>query len=111
MTDFKAHNSRFSPFSDFVKLMVKESEVASNPVTSIQRVSLKSKSQDSQGKGKGKGTVLNTSSNKKTPVCYYCEKGHCIDKCKGFAEKSIGDRWSFVKSKRLFWLSIKKAYG
>ena len=83
----------FPPFSEFLKFIVREANIACNPITSFQ--SLKGKELQ---RVSSFVTKLTETTNSNYNKCFLCDKTHRPDDCPLFLSKSLEDRRTFVKS-------------
>ena len=120
----KENGRGFPPFSEFRAFMVNESNIACDPVTSLQ--SLKGNQQDESIK-KGKSdqskktygvsafaTETNEGSRqnfqKVNPNCIYCHKEHPLDECKVFLSRPVSEIKAFIMEKGLCFGCLKRGH-
>ena len=126
VADAKELHGRFPLFSVFVKFLVKEADIANDPVTALQSF----ESTDNKVEDKKRYTSFVRDGRKKTArafashsegvdpntkaksfsslraapikVCTFCEKQyHDIDSCRNFLAKPLEERKRFAQTKRL----------
>lgn len=119
---WKEEKSLFPPFKEFIEFVTKEATIACDPVTSLQSLKEVSDGQKSskmpnrQEKGyRGSRTFLAevTEKDKKPPEqtpkisCTFCNRPHELDDCRAFLNKSLAERKTFIKEKRLCFASLQ----
>ena len=112
--DWKERGRTFPPFKEFTRFMVKESNIACDPITSIQ--ALKGNDRNTSDKNSHKVGQFrqaralatdvsekgkSTDNEQKEIKCVLCSKGHDIDDCKIFLSKSLEDRKNYCMIKGL----------
>ena len=112
--DWKERGRTFPPFKEFTRFMVKESNIACDPITSIQ--ALKGNDRNTSDKNSHKVGQFrqaralatdvsekreSTNNEQKEIKCVLCSKGHDIDDCKIFLSKSLEDRKNYCMIKGL----------
>ncbi len=133
---WKEEKGDFPPFSEFVKFVVKESDIACDPVN-LRRVGKDEDPKRSryqgygkqggkfpvQYNGKSRNTLVtkseedNPNNNEKTKVenptansCTLCKGDHELDSCQEFYKMDIKERKEFTKSKGLCFGCLKQGH-
>jgi hypothetical protein len=111
----------FPPFVDFMKFVVKEADIACDPVTSFTSLKLESQSRENVNpnryglrktaeKNVFSTGVKNTPAvkqpedsprNKMETSCRLCKRGHVLDVCNVFMSKPLQDRKQFAIENQL----------
>ncbi|XP_050413224.1 uncharacterized protein LOC126827753 [Patella vulgata] len=128
--DWRIERMTFPPFVEFAKFIDKESNIACDPVTSLQQPgkelnqpdSLRYNNKSSWSSDKSHfrrppGNVgsfaTNSSENyipsrskvyenaPRQPVCFFCKDPHILDRCSVFLKKRIDDRKDFLRNNKL----------
>ncbi|CAB4032134.1 Hypothetical predicted protein [Paramuricea clavata] len=114
--DWKEKNHNFPPFSEFVKYLVTESNIACDPVISRFK-------EDDSKKAKGRPrNILATRSEEgdqskerpngeaKQTTCILCNRPHELNSCQSFCAKDIIDRKEFLYSlqQRQKWVRLRR---
>lgn len=104
--DWEEEYDEFPPFSEFVKFLSKESDIANNPVTSLMAIRKESfvKYDRKQGSRKGVSHVVETQDVK---TCRFCSKSHHLSECPEFSKKSYLDKRAYVFKERLCYCCMK----
>ncbi|XP_060585528.1 uncharacterized protein LOC132741396 [Ruditapes philippinarum] len=114
----------FPSFKEFVNFVSKEARIASDPVTSVFSVKgnlsspcdrgmkLSSKENKSQGRSYLSHTQDTNRSSSSFPniSCPLCQGPHNIDVCASFLKKSVVDRKTFIKEKRLCFGCLRSGH-
>jgi hypothetical protein len=109
---WKEDNKKFPPFSEFVNYLVREADIACDPINNRQPRKEDGGSKPPFGKPRrafDKGRSLRTHSDDKndgenkpmTKVCTLCNGTHELDSCKKFLEMDMKARKEFAKTKGL----------
>ncbi|KAJ8017937.1 hypothetical protein HOLleu_44344 [Holothuria leucospilota] len=130
VSDWKDNGKGFPPFKEFIQFMIRESNIACDPVVSLQALKSSSIGEKSKaGVGKNErvkqtgSTAFSTkvvgensdkgekSKSKSFKVkCFLCSQAHHIDDCPLFLKWSLGERKTFIKEKRLCYGCIKPGH-
>ena len=117
---YKQDHKRFPPFAIFANFVSEEAKISCDPVTSLQSLhSNDSPSKGARHNGNSKGgsrtlgrSFLSESSQQEKSdstnttnlyldTCQLCGSSHNLDVCTQFLTKSLSDRKSFIKGKKL----------
>ena len=124
--NWKEEKDSFPPFSEFVKFVVKEADIACDPVN-LRKINKEEDSKRPKNQGDGASgrkfpirhernprNIMATNKSEETdpndtnqarnegPVansCIFCKGHHELDSCEGFCNKDIGERKEYAKSK------------
>ena len=105
VNEWTVGKGNFPPFSCFVDLLYKESEIANEPFTLLSGPS-KSENAKSGDGFRDRGSSVpkkekGTSHAVKSPRCLFCEETHWLSKCKSFLDRSEAEKKSFVYKHKL----------
>ncbi|KAJ8038907.1 hypothetical protein HOLleu_16467 [Holothuria leucospilota] len=118
LADWEAKGKGFPPFSQFRQFVVKEADIACNPITSFQ--ALKGfQSDDTKGKRvKGAQGARNFATEvsevskpgKAKGRCVLCQGDHKLDYCKQFLSKTLKDRKAYAKDNYLCYGCLRRGH-
>ncbi len=106
VSDYKEKARCFPPFSEFMKFVVKEAEIACEPITTMKTIKPKEVKDHKRTPGASCLSIDSketTSNHKETnsKKCALCEKSHHLVNCKLFKNKDIESRKTLIREKRL----------
>ena len=116
--EWKEKNRSFPPFSEFVKYLVTESNIACDPVNmykfnkeddpkKTKRPPLNVKNDQTREGLRRRNTLLTGSQENDQPTCALCNGQHDLDSCQEFCAKDIKDRKEYAKAKGLCFGCLK----
>ena len=118
VANWKEDYKIFPPFTEFVKFIVKEANIACDPVTSLQ--SLKSTDRSNKGDQKRSAGVSSFYTGTTQPMsdrgpqrqpCLLCDRvNHHLDECRIFLAKTLKERKEFASSKGLCFGCMNKGH-
>ncbi|XP_022102427.1 uncharacterized protein LOC110985605 [Acanthaster planci] len=125
--EWKEKHNKSPPYTEFVKFVVKEADLACDPVTSLQslkaeRPSSESTKQDARSARKeskraaGASTFSTATETKRKggfqdEVCLLCEKrSHQLDDCRSFLSKTLEERKQFVMKRGLCFACLTQGH-
>ena len=112
VNEWKAQNRSFPPFSEFVKYLVSESNIACNHVNickfnkgddfkKMKRSPLNVKNDQTREEHRPGNTLLAGSQENDQSTCVLCNGQHDLDSCREFCSKDIKDKKEYAKVKGL----------
>ncbi len=136
--NWREENDSFPPFSEFVKFIVKEADIACDPVN-LRKINKEEDNKRPKNLGGGGGTpggkfpvrhdrnprnTMATKSEEDDPndanrpknenptasSCIFCKGSHELDSCEGFCKKDIHERKEYTKSKGLCFGCLKQGH-
>ena len=136
--NWREENDSFPPFSEFVKFIVKEADIACDPVN-LRKINKEEDNKRPKNVGGGGGTpggkfpvrhdrnprnTIATKSEEDDPndanrpknesptasSCIFCKGSHELDSCEGFCKKDIHERKEYTKSKGLCFGCLKQGH-
>ena len=121
VSDWKEADRGFPPFSEFRNFIVKEANIACDPVTSLQSLRELTKPETNPLRPKrienanSLLTEVNEDSTKgsralEVSKCAFCDKIHNIDVCRLFQTKPMEEQKSFAKENDLCYACLKKGH-
>ncbi len=136
--NWREENDSFPPFSEFVKFIVKEADIACDPVN-LRKINKEEDNKRPKNVGGGGGTpggkfpvrhdrnprnTMATKSKEGDPndanrpknenptasSCIFCKGSQELDSCEGFCKKDIHERKEYTKSKGLCFGCLKQGH-
>ena len=107
---FKQAYNYFPSFEDFANFLMKESDIACDPVLSMRSVvEARKKLSSSQPERKVVAHSVKSSTTKR--YCFHCEKDHYLFRCESFAELPLVGRFEVVKRHKLCFNCLRTGHG
>ena len=113
VADWKERGMGFPPFSEFRKYIVKEANIACDPITSLQSfkpVQVNNPRVLKPRNTPGAHSFLTEVSNINDDKCVFCKNLHNIDDCKSFASKKVEECRDFARANGLCFGCLKKGH-
>ena len=134
--NWKEEKDSFPPFSEFVKFVVKEADIACNRVK-LRKINKEEDSKRPKNQGdaasgrkfpirheRNSRNIMATKSEETDPndtnqarnegpvanSCIFCKGHHELDSCEGFCKKDIGERKEYAKSKGLCFGCLRQGH-
>ena len=134
--NWKEERNSFPPFSEFVKFVVKEADIACDPAN-LRKINKEEDSKRPKNQGCGASgsefpirhernprNIMATKSEETDPKdtnqarnespvansCIFCEGHHELDSCEGFCKKDIRERKEYAKSKGLCFGCLRQGH-
>ena len=107
---FRQAYNYFPSFEDFANFLMKESDIACDPVLSMRSVvEARKKLSSSQPERKVVAHSVKSSTTKR--YCFHCEKDHYLFSCESFAELPLVGRFEVVKRHKLCFNCLRTGHG
>ena len=107
---FRQAYNYFPSFEDFANFLMKESDIACDPVLSMRSVvEARKKLSSSQPERKVVAHSVKSSTTKR--YCFHCEKDHYLFSCESFAELPLVGRFEVVKRHKLCFNCLRTGHS
>ena len=114
VADSREKHHTFPSFAEFVDFIVKEADIACDPITCLQN---KPESVKKETSPKAKSRMPSASSarafqaySRHKQTCIMCKKTHHLDFCKQFLDKPIAERKDFAKANKLCFACLNPGH-